>query len=272
MKGEIPAWSFRPPVFHLHNEKECIMLWRDTRVAPEKTDILTVLCHAAISGGRLQEVVMYRPEIWKPIPGFKHYEASSLGRVRIIAHKEKARNRWGEMERQRNGKILNQAYRGEYLACSVKNRPRSVHRLVAKAFHGLPPEGHIVNHKNGIKEDNRPENLEWVTYTENVHHALYVLGKKEGPRKPMAMRSARSITDYDRANNLPPIPWNKGIAYPNVKGKATRKRNYLARCKALLEEYNSGDSTQTQLADKYGVSRRTISEQLRAAREEAKNA
>ena len=48
---------------------------------------------------------------------------------------------------------------------------RSVHRLVAEAFIGPCPEGLEVNHKNGQKQDNRPENLEYVTTAENLSHA-----------------------------------------------------------------------------------------------------
>jgi len=53
-----------------------------------------------------------------------------------------------------------------------------VHRLIAMAFHGVPHVGMVSNHKNGIRMDNRPENLEWVTPTENERHARRVLGKR----------------------------------------------------------------------------------------------
>lgn len=51
-----------------------------------------------------------------------------------------------------------------------------IHQLVAHAFCGGYAEGLIVNHKNGDKLDNRAENLEWVTRSQNAAHAHNVLG------------------------------------------------------------------------------------------------
>lgn len=48
---------------------------------------------------------------------------------------------------------------------------RTVHRLVAMAWHGLPAEGQQVNHINLNKRDNVPSNLEWCTPAENSAHA-----------------------------------------------------------------------------------------------------
>jgi hypothetical protein len=52
-----------------------------------------------------------------------------------------------------------------------------VHRLIANTFIGPCPDGSQINHKNGIKIDNRPENLEWVTPKENMYHARNILMK-----------------------------------------------------------------------------------------------
>ena len=75
--------------------------------------------------------------------------------------------------------------KGYMSVCLCKDSIRknySVHRLVAKAFipnYSRKPE---VNHINGDRADNRVENLEWVTRSENEIHAYKTLGRE--PNKP----------------------------------------------------------------------------------------
>ena len=68
-----------------------------------------------------------------------------------------------------------------YIQISLKKEGKAywvrVHRLVASAFIPNPFGKPTVNHKNGIKYDNRVENLEWATYLENNLHSINILGK-----------------------------------------------------------------------------------------------
>lgn len=61
-----------------------------------------------------------------------------------------------------------------YVSISVNNKKKNfyIHVLVAKYFIGNPPDPKMqVNHKNKIRNDNRIENLEWVTQSQNSIHA-----------------------------------------------------------------------------------------------------
>jgi DNA-binding XRE family transcriptional regulator len=59
-----------------------------------------------------------------------------------------------------------------YLEVRLNHWNYRTHRMVALAFHERPTEQHVVNHIDGNKTNNRPENLEWVTAKGNVAHAF----------------------------------------------------------------------------------------------------
>lgn len=66
-------------------------------------------------------------------------------------------------------------YKG-YHSVTIRNKCYFVHRLVANAYLSPVENKNVINHKNGIKTDNRVENLEWCTQRENILHARDKLG------------------------------------------------------------------------------------------------
>lgn len=70
----------------------------------------------------------------------------------------------------------------------------SAHRVVWQYFHGNIPANMTINHKNGIKYDNRPENIEVVTMSENMKHAFKNnLRSQWGETNPHAKLSNKDV-------------------------------------------------------------------------------
>ena len=72
----------------------------------------------------------------------------------------------------------NKRYRQVKLPINWKMKAQSIHRLVAITYIKNPDNKPWINHKNWIPSDNRVENLEWCTISENTKHWFDVLGRK----------------------------------------------------------------------------------------------
>lgn len=155
-------------------------------------------------------------EIWKPILGYEdYYEVSSLGRVRRVKGGAGATA----------GRILRPGkdgggYRIVILYKKGISKTLKVSRLVLIAFAGLPAPGKECNHKNGIKADDKLENLEWVTSSENSLHKCRILGYRG-----------------------------------EVHGRAKLKNNDIPVIRRLLAE---GKLVQREIGELFGVSRQAI--------------
>lgn len=154
-------------------------------------------------------------EIWKEIDGsFGQYEISSFGRVRNhqtrrILHQFKGKD--GYLRTQLAGTI---------------NKSVTVHRLVATAFIPTIDGKVFVNHKDGDKQNNCVNNLEWCTRSENMQHA------------------------YNHSLKLPPSGVNNGHAKLSLEDVSFILKNYIPRD----ETYGA-----KALAKRFGVAHQTIS-------------
>lgn len=160
-------------------------------------------------------------EIWKPVPGYEGvYEVSDRGRVKRITT-------WAnnKTEKIRRLVVASNGYHQVSLSQNGIGKVFTVHSIVMEAFVGPRQDGLQVNHKNGIKTDNRLENLEYVTPGENVLHSY------------RALRRAPSISCGEQSG----------------KSNLTEKQVLEIR-----HRYEAGSVSQTQLGEHYGVCHQTI--------------
>jgi DNA-binding XRE family transcriptional regulator len=168
-------------------------------------------------------------EIWKDIPGYDGYQASSLGRIRsvdkiISAYRIiDASNKKYAYKKTLKGKILSPSVdRHGYFRYNISGQNVFVHRLVCLAFHGEPQsDGMHTAHLDGSRTNNVPGNLAWKTPAENAQDAI-----RHGRLK--------SGTDNSNAKLTP-----DSVLY-------------------IRAMYESGAASQGKLAKLFGVSQQTI--------------
>lgn len=170
-------------------------------------------------------------EIWLPVNNWLHfYEVSNQGRLKRLRKEfflnKKCTKPHVLAERISFGYVESTGYRVARLMDKKRVEDVKVHRLVAQAFIPNPDNKPCVNHINGIKTDNRVENLEWVTISENIKHASK-LGLLKGALDAKGSKNNQSkLTEKD-------IPIIKNL-------------------------YKQG-ITQTQIAERYKVTHSAIS-------------
>lgn len=119
-------------------------------------------------------------EIWLDIPGYENiYQASNCGRIKSL--QRMVNNNGGA--RFINERIMRPCldYHGYYrleLSNLGIRRKYFVHQLIAVTFLPNPNNYKIINHKDGKKINNKPNNIEWCDYSHNEKHSYRVLGKK----------------------------------------------------------------------------------------------
>lgn len=131
-------------------------------------------------------------EIWKKITGFEKYEISNLGRIRRKYLK-------GYKFRK---PVSQYGYLCITFSVGYNFKKFQIHRLVANEFLNNSENKPCVNHINGNKSDNRVENLEWCTYSENEKHSYSILGKVTNGicRRKIPLKDIQIIKDLYKSN------------------------------------------------------------------------
>lgn len=144
-------------------------------------------------------------EVWKDIPNYEGlYQLSNLGNARSL-------NRYVNHSKNPNFKVLKKGktlslcigsngYINLILSKNNKTTTKSLHKLIAKMFLPNPNNYPCVNHINGIKTDNRVENLEWCSFSHNSKEAFRtgLSIQKRGKENP----ASKKVIQYDLDGNF----------------------------------------------------------------------
>ena len=125
--------------------------------------------------GEVGEFLEIDGEEWKQIDGYPNYEASTMGRVRT---------KYGIVKPSPNSRT------NRYYICMVDENGKRHNLILARVIAGTFCEGHTeeantVNHKDGDTHNNKAENLEWVSQSDNNRHAFRCLKRKVVKSKPI---------------------------------------------------------------------------------------
>lgn len=133
-------------------------------------------------------------EIWKDAKGYEDLlMVSNLGRV---YRKDREWITGKGLKRKFEGKIIEPTIMKGYCYVSINKSQKILHRIIANTFIENPNNLLQVNHKNGIKNDNRISNLEWVSAGDNQKHAY------KHKLKVPTRKLAKMIFQYDLMGNF----------------------------------------------------------------------
>lgn len=126
-------------------------------------------------------IVPIEEEVWKPMPGYDEYDVSNMGRIRKHAARYDAYYLLTPQPNKNNGRMYVSVVNN-----SGKRKNISLARVVASQFcDGFSDERKTVNHIDGDVQNNRADNLEWVSQSDNNKHSYQMLNRPVDTGKPI---------------------------------------------------------------------------------------
>lgn len=154
---------------------------------------------------------------WKRIEGFENYSVSDSGLVR--------NDKTGKLLKPCNGST---GYIFVHLYKNGTMKNVKLHRIIAQAFIPNPNHAKCVNHINGDKCDNRIENLEWCSHSQNNIHSYYFLGRSScNAIKAMTtakMKPVVCVETNKKYTSVKEAEKETGIQHTNISSCAKGKR------------------------------------------------
>ncbi len=198
-------------------------------------------------------------EIWLPVVGFEsHYLISNYGRIKSVS---------GRMRKNGDSK---RGYQNIDFWVHNKRHSNRVHRLVANAFVPNPQDKPYVNHIDNNPRNNYYKNLEWVTQSENLIHAVSIGAVKHGEKSPYAILTEKEVLEIARsAENHIVLSKGYGVSrqtitdiksgkkWHRVTGIVYKKKRTITKDMVLKIFKESG--TISDISNRYGVSKETVS-------------
>lgn len=134
-------------------------------------------------------------ETWKDIKGYEGiYKVSNLGNILSLNYHRM------KITKLKKFTLNHKGYPTVHLSNNKNNKRFLVHRLVAEAFIPNPNNYPQINHIDGNKQNNKIDNLEWCTNSENIKHAYK--NKLIKIKKGAEVHNHRKVNQYDLNGNL----------------------------------------------------------------------
>lgn len=174
-----------------------------------------------------------KEEKWKIIPYYENYMISNLGRAKSLLTNTIL-----------NQRLSNNGYlRFNARKCNVKyEKPKTMmtHKLVAENFLNKIEGKDYVNHKDGNKQNNRVDNLEWCTAQENTIHS-FLIGTQKA-RRGKENKLSIKIYQYDKETKellnvfygTPEAQRQTGINHRDIRNNCIGKQK---TCKGFIFSY-----------------------------------